>query len=92
MTKYCLDNENTSGVYNAVSPSPSSNNELTKAIGSAINRPTMLPAPGFGLKLILGEFAESLLASVRVSPSRIQRDGFEFKHTDLKQSVIDLIG
>ncbi len=38
------------------------NAEMTKALGAALHRPTVVPIPSFGPKLLLGgELAEALL-------------------------------
>ena len=62
------------GVYNAVSPNPVRNADMSKALGQAMHRPSLIPAPKFALKLLLGESAEELLFfSQRVYPTRAHR-------------------
>jgi len=69
---------------NAVSPKSSTNREFTKAVGSVLNRPTIIPLPGFMAKLMLGEMATTLLlASTRVLPRQLQAHGFDFEQPDL---------
>ena len=85
---YCLDNPEIRGPVNAVSPNCMTNADFTKAVGSVLHRPTVLPLPAFAAKLVLGEMAdELLLASVRVKPEKLLSAGFQFQQPDLKQCL-----
>ena len=81
-----------SGPVNGVSPNPISNREFTSALGSAVKRPTLFPAPAFALRLGLGGFAEVLLASQRVHPAVALDTGFEFKYPTISSALADLVG
>ncbi|MFB9377756.1 TIGR01777 family oxidoreductase [Kineococcus gynurae] len=70
------------GPVNLVCPAPAHNAMVTRSLGAALNRPTVLAVPGPALKLALGEFAETVLASQRVVPARLLADGFTFTHAD----------
>lgn len=79
---YALDG-NLQGVYNAVAPEFISNKEITKRIAKALHKPLWLPpVPGFLLKLVLGELADTVLCGVRASSAKIQEAGFQFTDTD----------
>ena len=58
------------GPINGVAPNPVTNKQFTKALGAAVHRPAILPAPYFALRLALGEFAQVLFDSQRVVPRR----------------------
>jgi hypothetical protein len=76
------------GAYNCTAPAPVTNRELTKALGQALRRPTILPAPSFALRLVLGEMAdELLLASTRAIPARLTALGFPFQAPTLDQAL-----
>ncbi|MEJ5915407.1 TIGR01777 family oxidoreductase [Pseudokineococcus sp. 1T1Z-3] len=70
------------GPVNLTGPAPVRNAELTRALGRALGRPTVVPAPGPALRLALGGFAEEILASQRVVPEALQRSGFTFAQAD----------
>ena len=58
------------------------NADFTKGVANFLNKPAVIPAPAFGLKVALGEMAEELLlSSVRAFP-QIYKLGFEFHHTN----------
>jgi hypothetical protein len=76
------------GVYNATAPNPVTNRKFTAALGEVMHRPTIVPAPGFALKAMLGEMAEALLlASQRVVPNRTMGDGFRFTYMEIDQAL-----
>jgi len=89
---HCLENE-IAGPVNLVAPGSVRNSDFTKALGAALNRPAILPAPAFMLKLILGEFAEEgLLASCRVVPAVLEKSGYQFQFPELKEALSELAG
>lgn len=77
------------GSINAVSPEPVRNSEFTHALGRAVRRPTLIPAPGFALRMALGAMAqELLLASQRAVPEALQRStGFQFTRPRLEDAL-----
>ena len=70
------------GPVNFTAPRPVRNRELTKALGRVLHRPTLLPAPEFMMRLVLGEFADALLTGQRVIPKKLLDAGFRFKFPD----------
>jgi len=78
---------------NVVAPEPVTNRTFTRILGRVLGRPALLPAPGFALRLALGEMAgELLLASQRVRPARLLEAGFEFRHADLEGALRHELG
>lgn len=79
------------GVYNGVAPNPERNKDFTKALRQALERPALLlPVPAFALRLALGEMANALLDSTRVSAQKVLDHGFTFHHPELVLAVRDL--
>ena len=75
-----IDDESLSGAVNAVTPHPVTNSEFTRALGSALRRPTCFPLPAFFARLMMGEMADDLLlSSARVMPDKLTQAGFEFR-------------
>jgi uncharacterized protein (TIGR01777 family) len=80
----------TSGAVNLTAPEPVTNAQFTDVLGDVLHRPTILPIPKFGPKLVLGgELAESLLFSgQKVLPAVLESDpGFTFRHRDLATAL-----
>ena len=80
-----------SGVYNATAPNPVTNGQFTAALAKSLGRWAILPAPKFGLKMALGEFADSLFFSQRVIPQRAVEDGYQFRFPDLDVALKDIV-
>jgi uncharacterized protein (TIGR01777 family) len=75
------------GSVNFTAPEPVTNAEATKAMGRVLHRPTLLPAPAFGLRLVLGEFASEPLRSQRIIPGVLLKAGFPFEHTTIESAI-----
>jgi hypothetical protein len=85
-----LDDERYRGPINAVTESVRQR-EFAKLVGKAVHRPSFMPAPGFGVKIIAGEFAEVILNGRRVVPAKLKKLGFVFEHADLAASLRDAV-
>ena len=83
-----LENPAMAGPVNLTAPNPVTNAEFTRALGRALHRPAILPAPAFALRLALGPMArEALLASARVQPARLIEAGFRFSQPMVKEAL-----
>jgi uncharacterized protein (TIGR01777 family) len=91
MIETAIADDRWEGAFNAVAPSPATNAEFTKALGRALRRPTVLPAPGFAVRAALGRMAEALLLSgQRVLPTRADELGYEFRYRSLDDALATL--
>jgi hypothetical protein len=86
---FVLENE-IEGAVNAASPIPVRMTEFAKLLGKKLNRPSYLKAPKFGIKLVVGEIADSILFSQRVIPQKIISAGYKFKFEKLESAFDDL--
>jgi uncharacterized protein (TIGR01777 family) len=66
------------GAVNLCAPNPVTSEQLTDALGKALRRPTILPAPAFAIRTLFGEMSEVLLHGRRALPARLLDAGFEF--------------
>lgn len=84
-----LEDSSMRGSIIAASPEPVRNAAFTKALGRAVRRPTILPAPEFALRMALGRSRaeELLLASQRVTPAALLACGFRFEHPELEEAL-----
>ena len=65
--------------------------ELGKAIGKVLHRPSFMPAPGFMIELILGEFGSVLLKGQHVIPRRLLDAGFQFQYPGIEEALNNII-
>ena len=88
---FLIETENARGVFNLSSPNPVTNNEFGKTISTVMNRPHYLPIPGFFMRLAFGEVAYMVLEGQRVLPTRLLKEGFNFKYPDLPEALMNII-
>jgi uncharacterized protein (TIGR01777 family) len=88
---FLLKHKEVSGAVNLCSPRPVRNKDLGKAIGRVLHRPSFLPAPGFMIELILGEFGSVLLKGQRVIPRRLLDSGFQFQYPGIDEALNNII-
>jgi hypothetical protein len=79
------------GPVNVCSPNPVRNKDLAKALGKALHRPSFFPAPGFMIKLVLGEFGSVILEGQRVLPRRLLKYGFTFQYPDIEKALQSIL-
>ena len=82
-----LDSTDWSGPVNATAPDPPTNREFSKALGRALHRPAVAPAPAFALRLLFGEMAMVVTTGQRAVPARATELGYEFRHPDLDEAL-----
>ncbi|NLD01174.1 MAG: TIGR01777 family protein [Gammaproteobacteria bacterium] len=87
---HLLHTADAQGPYNACAPQPERNKDFAKILGQHVRRPAIMAAPGFVLKMILGDMAGLLLGGQHIQPERTQEIGFEFKYQDLQSALADL--
>ncbi len=80
-----------SGPVNLCAPDPVRNKDLAKALGKALHRPSFMPAPGFMIKLVLGEFGSVLLEGQRVIPRRLLDSGFVFQYPEIDKALQSIV-
>ncbi|MFL5811941.1 MAG: TIGR01777 family oxidoreductase [Bdellovibrionia bacterium] len=85
-----LKNEKIQGPINAVAPQPVTNRDFSTTLAKTLHRPKLLPAPGFAVKMALGEMSEAVLSSQRVMPAKALDAGFKFRFATLEDALSDL--
>ena len=79
-------------VYNAVSPFPVSNKELTIALAKNLHKPLWLPAiPKIVMKLLLGEMHQLLFTNTNISSEKATSAGFTFQFAKLEPALKDIL-
>ena len=88
MVDWAMQTSHLSGPLNLTAPHPVTNAEFSRALGSALRRPSFLRAPAFALRLALGEMADSLLVGgQRVLPAKAQQLGYEFRYARVDEAL-----
>jgi hypothetical protein len=88
LVRWVIQTPAAEGAVNATAPTPVTNADFARALGRALHRPAIMPAPGFALRWLLGEMADGLLLSgQRAIPSKAERLGFEFKFATIDEAL-----
>lgn len=76
------------GPVNLTAPEQVTNADFTRSLARVLRRPAMLPVPAPALAAVFGAMArETLLASTRVLPARLQGGGFAYRHPTLDSAL-----
>jgi uncharacterized protein (TIGR01777 family) len=88
-----IENEQLNGTYNAITPSPVSNKQLTLALAKQRNGRWFIPipVPAFVLKIVLGEMSIEVLKSATVSSEKILLTGFSFHYPSIQGALQQLM-
>jgi len=93
LVRWIVETPAVTGPMNATAPMPVTNREFARALGRALHRPSLLPVPGFALKLALGEMAGPvLLTGARILPARAQALGFHFRYPEVDLAFRGIFG
>lgn len=84
---HLVTDESARGVYNVTGPQPTTNAEFTRQLGRMLNRPTLVRAPAWPMRKVLGELSHELLGSARVEPARLLQEGFAFEQPTLNEQL-----
>jgi len=85
---HIMENDSLNGPVNLVAPTAATNADFTYALGRIMVRPTMIPLPGFIVKLMFGEMGEEmLLGGVKATPKKLMDSGFEFQHENIVKAL-----
>lgn len=81
MILFTLERKSIQGTYNAVAPHPVTNTEFTGLLNRQVKKVFfMMRVPAFVLRIGMGESADLLLHSQRVSSEKIRATGFLFNY------------
>ncbi|MBZ0299839.1 MAG: TIGR01777 family oxidoreductase [Anaerolineae bacterium] len=88
--RFLLRHPQASGAFNLTAPNPVTNAEFGRALGHVLNRPSLIPVPGFAMNAVFGEVAATALEGQRVLPRHLLELGYEFQFTDVEAALRDL--
>jgi len=86
-----LDDSRANGPLNGTAPNPVTNKVFTKALGRALHRPTILPAPRLALRVVLGEVANVIATGQRVLPQVPLKLGYAFQFPSIDAALADIV-
>lgn len=93
IAKWIVERETIHGPVNLTAPGAVTNRDFVRVLGRTLHRPAVLPAPGFALRLLLGEMADALILNgQRVVPDVALQSGFAFRFPELGPALAAIYG
>jgi uncharacterized protein len=83
----CLDDADIAGPVNVTSPNAVSNEELSRAIGQVLRRPSWARVPEGALRALFGEGAFAIVTGQRAIPAVLQEHGFAWRYPELRPAL-----
>jgi uncharacterized protein (TIGR01777 family) len=87
--RLALEDSRVTGPVNAVAPDIRREQDVAKEIGRVLHRPSLIPAPAFALKLVLGKEAQLLLHGRHAEPAKARSYGYQFRFGGLHEALED---
>lgn len=88
---HALEQAGLSGAVNGCAPSPTTQGDFSRTLAQAVHRPLLFKAPGFALRLALGEMADTLLQSQNADAEKILASGYRFRFPALPDALADIL-
>jgi len=79
------------GPVNFCSPNAIRQRDFADTLGKALGRPSFMPAPGFMIRLVMGDLGKSFLSSQHVIAEKLIENGFTFQYPDIKSALTNII-
>ncbi|MDX2341174.1 TIGR01777 family oxidoreductase [Micrococcus sp. NPDC078436] len=86
--------DDVAGPLNAVAPEPVTAKEFATVLGRVLHRPSVLPVPAFGPRLLLGAEgdAETVRADQKVEAGRLVDSGYAMRDDELEGALRHVLG
>jgi uncharacterized protein (TIGR01777 family) len=93
LVRWAVITAGVAGPLNLTAPEPVTNAEFARALGLALHRPALVPAPAVALRMLLGEMADGMiLGGQRVLPAKAQSLGYAFRYPTLGAALSAIYG
>jgi uncharacterized protein len=89
---FLMEHDNLSGAFNLTAPNPLIMKDYCRILGKVLHRPCLFSIPSFIARITVGQMADELLLSGQnVIPKRLIEAGYSFKHTDIEQTLTEIL-
>ena len=92
IVRWIVETPEAAGAFNLTAPHPVTNREFARALGRSLKRPAFIPAPAPALRVLLGEFANYVVAGQRVLPAHAEALGYHFRYPELDIAFRGIFG
>jgi uncharacterized protein (TIGR01777 family) len=84
---FIIENDRIKGPVNFCAPNQIQYRDLARTLGEVLKRPSVMPAPAFMIRILMGEFGNVFLASQRTIPDKLLSHGFSFRYAQIKDAI-----
>lgn len=91
MVLWLLEERQVSGPVNLCAPYPVRMSEFAASLGAVLRRPALMAVPSALVRLVVGEMADTILASQRVVPDVASGHGFRWRYPRLEPALRALL-
>lgn len=88
---HLMANESLQGPFNATTPNPQTNRDFASKLGAALHRPAFMWAPGWAMRLLVGEMAHLYVTGQKVIPKRLLESGYKFRYPELSLALSEIL-
>jgi len=89
--RFLIETAEARGAFNLTAPAPLPNALFGRALGRVLRRPSLLPAPAFALRRLLGEMSLVVLEGQRAVPERLLALRYPFQYPEAKPALENLL-
>jgi uncharacterized protein len=89
--RFLMEHDGAAGPFDLTSPEPVTNRQLAHRLGKVLRRPSLLRAPAFAVRTVLGKMADTVLEGQRALPGRLAALGFTWEYPELDRALRDLL-
>jgi uncharacterized protein (TIGR01777 family) len=83
MVRWIVETPEVAGPVNVTAPHPVTNLQFAHALGRALHRPALVPAPRAAVRMVIGELADAVFASQRALPGVALAHGYHFRYPEI---------
>ncbi len=88
---HLMANKSLQGPFNTTTPNPETNRDFASKLGAALDRPAFMWAPGWAMRLLIGEMAHLYVTGQKVIPKRLLESGYKFRHPELSLALAEIL-
>ena len=89
--RWLIEKDDGAGPFNLSAPNPVTNAEFSRLLGRITERPAVVRAPAFALRLALGKMSTVVLEGQCALPQRLSEMGFKFCFSQAEAALRDLL-
>ncbi|MEM6263603.1 MAG: TIGR01777 family oxidoreductase [Bacteroidota bacterium] len=90
--RFFMEKESVTGPVNLTSPEIVDQSTFSGKLAAVLGVMEFMKVPEFALKMLMGEQAVLLTGGQGAVPDKLLSWGYEFKHPNLKEALVDLLG